>query len=98
MLILSIPRAADGNRTHDLFLTTEVLYQLSYSSNANSQNVNEIQSGRWDLNPRRLAWKARALPLSYARTANRPAPFRNPSSAFRVRSEWAERDSNPRRA
>jgi hypothetical protein len=32
MLILSIPRAADGNRTHDLFLTKEVLYQLSYSS------------------------------------------------------------------
>ena len=25
------------------------------------------QSGRWDLNPRHLAWKARALPLSYAR-------------------------------
>ena len=32
MLILSIPKAADGNRTHDLFLTKEVLYQLSYSS------------------------------------------------------------------
>jgi hypothetical protein len=32
MVILSIPRAADGNRTHDLFLTKEVLYQLSYSS------------------------------------------------------------------
>ena len=26
------PRAADGNRTHDLLLTKEVLYQLSYSS------------------------------------------------------------------
>ncbi len=25
-------RAADGTRTHDLFLTKEVLYQLSYSS------------------------------------------------------------------
>ena len=25
------------------------------------------QSGRWDLNPRHLAWKARALPLSYTR-------------------------------
>src|SRR5262249_13000694 len=32
MLILSIPKAADGNRTHDLFLTKEVLYRLSYSS------------------------------------------------------------------
>jgi hypothetical protein len=32
MVNLSIPRAADGNRTHDLFLTKEVLYQLSYSS------------------------------------------------------------------
>src|SRR5258708_4849497 len=32
MLILSIPKAAAGNRTQDLFLTKEVLYQLSYSS------------------------------------------------------------------
>ena len=24
-------------------------------------------SGRWDLNPRQLAWEARTLPLSYAR-------------------------------
>lgn len=28
------------------------------------------QSGRWDLNPRHLAWKARALPLSYTRMLN----------------------------
>jgi hypothetical protein len=32
MLILSIPKAAAGNRTQDLFLTKEVLYRLSYSS------------------------------------------------------------------
>ena len=25
-------------------------------------------SGRWDLNPRQLAWEARTLPLSYARS------------------------------
>ena len=60
MLILSIPRAADGNRTHDLFLTKEVLYQLSYSSDT-------VESGRWDSNPRHPAWKAGTLPLSYTR-------------------------------
>jgi hypothetical protein len=28
----------------------------------------EVWSGRWDLNPRQLAWEARTLPLSYARS------------------------------
>src|SRR5262245_51454884 len=37
MLILSIPKAAAGNRTQDLFLTKEVLYRLSYSSNFTSR-------------------------------------------------------------
>ena len=27
-----------------------------------------VWSGRWDLNPRQLAWEARTLPLSYARS------------------------------
>lgn len=31
------PRAADGARTHDLLLTKEVLYQLSYSSGRTPQ-------------------------------------------------------------
>ncbi len=35
-------------------------------------------SGRWDLNPRQLAWEARTLPLSYARPlsteASNPTP------------------------
>src|SRR5262245_4716704 len=39
MLILSIPKAADGNRTHDLFLTKEVLYRLSYSSEPRPSRV-----------------------------------------------------------
>ncbi len=30
-----------------------------------------VWSGRWDLNPRQLAWEARTLPLSYARSLNR---------------------------
>ena len=30
-----------------------------------------IWSGRWDLNPRQLAWEARTLPLSYARSLDR---------------------------
>jgi hypothetical protein len=31
----------------------------------------EFWSGRWDLNPRQLAWEARTLPLSYARPLRR---------------------------
>ena len=30
-----------------------------------------VWSGRWDLNPRQLAWEARTLPLSYARSLKR---------------------------
>ncbi len=30
--------------------------------------VVDLWSGRWDLNPRQLAWEARTLPLSYARS------------------------------
>ncbi len=30
-----------------------------------------VWSGRWDLNPRQLAWEARTLPLSYARPSRR---------------------------
>lgn len=29
--------------------------------------ASKVWSGRWDLNPRQLAWEARTLPLSYAR-------------------------------
>src|SRR6185295_19482893 len=36
-------------------------------------------SGRWDLNPRQLAWEARTLPLSYARSTT---PERNPTMAL----------------
>ena len=63
------PEAVDGNRTHDLFLTKEVLYQLSYNSGTNPPLYGG-RSGRWDLNPRQPAWKAGALPLSYTRTRN----------------------------
>ncbi len=102
MVNLSIPRAVDGNRTHDLFLTKEVLYQLSYNSGHERQSpIIWGGSGRWDLNPRQPAWKAGALPLSYTRTlisdcrsrtgkrAGRPAclSVRNPKSANPV-SGW----------
>ena len=33
-------------------------------------------SGRWDLNPRQLAWEARTLPLSYARSLRYVAHLR----------------------
>src|SRR5262245_19771563 len=63
--------AADGNRTRDLFLTKEVLYRLSHSSSP----WNQKWSGRWDSNPRQPAWKAGALPLSYARAVPRFSYF-----------------------
>ena len=34
-----------------------------------------VWSGRWDLNPRQLAWEARTLPLSYARSLRSVAHF-----------------------
>lgn len=40
----------------------------------------ENWSGRWDLNPRHLAWKASALPLSYVRIWIRPALVREGGS------------------
>ena len=42
-----------------------------------------LWSGRWDLNPRQPAWKAGALPLSYARPARTHAEY-----------WWAGKDSN----
>jgi hypothetical protein len=33
--------------------------------------IEKTWSGRWDLNPRQLAWEARTLPLSYARSLQR---------------------------
>src|SRR4026207_2572352 len=39
-----------------------------------------VWSGRWDLNPRQLAWEARTLPLSYARSLRFDAHLR-----FRLR-------------
>jgi hypothetical protein len=39
-----------------------------------------VWSGRWDLNPRQLAWEARTLPLSYARSLMRILRGRSHSS------------------
>ncbi len=87
--IRSSSRAADGNRTHDLFLTKEVLYQLSYSSiKFPTTDIVSVmkgirpqrgfgQSGRRESNPQHLAWKASALPLSYSRSSNSECGIRN---------------------
>ena len=40
----------------------------SSTSEDGPEVVEKIWSGRWDLNPRQLAWEARTLPLSYARS------------------------------
>ncbi len=58
-----IPKAADGTRTHDLVLTKDALYQLSYSSTLGAFNHKRAKG----IEPSPPAWKAGALPLSYAR-------------------------------
>jgi hypothetical protein len=70
--------AHDADRTRDLVLTKDVLYQLSYVGHHFTPSpvasivfapgrASSVWSGRWDLNPRQPAWKAGTLPLSYAR-------------------------------
>src|SRR5438128_669093 len=111
MLILSIPRAAAGNRTQDLFLTKEVLYRLSYSSDqANAEcGTNPRQCSRPSQSRKRAMGFEPTTSCLEGRNSTAELhphglgptgrlPFRVPSSAFPVRPEWAERDSNPRRA
>ena len=59
--------ADDRDWTGDLFLTKEVLYQLSYISKFNAdaklgEEIHHRLSGRRDSNPRPTAWKAVTLP------------------------------------
>jgi hypothetical protein len=68
--------AHDGNRTHDLFLTKEVLCRLSYVGKSliyspPSQPQSIGWSGKRGSNPRPRAWKARALPTELFPLANR---------------------------
>ena len=42
---VSIPRAADGTRTHDLVLTKDALYQLSYSSPSSRPSLARLSAG-----------------------------------------------------
>ena len=56
---MSIVGAAGGNRTHDLMLTRQLLYRLSYYS-----VILERMKG---IEPSPSGWKPGALPLSYIR-------------------------------
>lgn len=80
---LSATRAADGTRTHDLVLTKDALYRLSYSSDHHGPHETRVlhvapsrlcHGGKEaskqrvkGVEPSSLAWKAMALPLSYTR-------------------------------
>ena len=44
-------------------------------------------SERWDLNPRRLPWQGRALPLSYARLSKKRVPYS--SRAFAAQDDFS---------
>ncbi len=62
--IFSYLKPATGIEPVNLFLTKEALYQLSYAGNLfiTQRQIQNIWSGRRDLNPRHPAWKAEALP------------------------------------
>jgi hypothetical protein len=80
----------------------KILHSLTCQS---KRHWREVWSGRWDSNPRHSAWKAEALPLSYARKFRRPIPSESGSpkeaccAGLARQSEvwWAEKDSNLRR-
>ena len=89
--------ALDRDRTGDLILTKDVLCQLSYKGDKPLLTIIKAPlmlastspprgSGKRDSNPRPLAWKARALPLSYSRIC--PVP--------RLSIGWGGEDSNLR--
>src|SRR2546428_258024 len=56
------------DRTGDLVLTKDALCRLSYMGERKAHEPQNSWSGKRDSNPRPPAWKAGALPLSYAST------------------------------
>lgn len=54
---LRLHEAGTRNRTRNLLITSQPLFQLSYAGG----------SGRRDSNPRRRDWQSRVLPLNYSR-------------------------------
>ena len=106
-MISSAKTALDRDRTGDLFLTKEVLCQLSYKGGktvtrpSNTSSLFLVWSGKRDLNPRPPAWKAGALPLSYSRFTRQTPPPHLLSLEGRVASiatqwNWGGEDSNLR--
>ena len=91
--------------------STPELGQLRCRSLVRAGATPEKWSGRWNSNPRHSAWKAEALPLSYARKFRRPlfaaqiwlanrrpyCMFGSPDTARQSEVWWAEKDSNLRR-
>ena len=64
--------AHEWNRTIDLLLTKEVLYRLSYVSEAMQRSccgVSKVER-ETGIEPALVAWKATVLPLNYSRTGN----------------------------
>ncbi len=64
--------AHERNRTFDLLLTKEVLYRLSYVSEANAAFLPRVSKVEREtgIEPALVAWKATVLPLNYSRTGN----------------------------
>jgi hypothetical protein len=58
------------------------IFTIAGFGDMSTKKVKKDWSGRADSNRRHLAWKARALPLSYIRTKNMQREESNPCTAF----------------
>src|SRR5919106_6560238 len=62
-------RAKRGTSVCWIFVVVSICQCVSNGKQAEGADKRSDEwSGRWDLNPRQLAWEARTLPLSYARS------------------------------
>src|SRR5882724_5645496 len=99
--------ADDRDRTGDLVLTKDVLYQLSYVSGNSPGRVALPMERVMGIEPTPSAWKAEVLPLNYTRLVKPPRARKlflstDPPAAsrnFSGRSSpwWWGKDSNLRR-
>ena len=64
--------AHDRDRTGDLVLTKDVLYQLSYVGGRNGNLPKPRMERVMGIEPTSSAWKAEVLPLNYTRLMTSP--------------------------
>ena len=80
MLLKKIESAGEQDRTADLVLTKDVLYQLSYPSDERVMGIE----------PTSQAWKARILPLNHTRNSEMQLPLskQKETTAIKILIWW----------